>query len=70
MIKFCNMLVLRSILYFIFCEIKNFFHYFKYLFNFFKYVSLFKYIVYRKKDYRILRNKTQKRVLKKNYSLK
>ena len=68
MIKFCNMLILRSILYFVFCEIKNFFHYFKYLFNFFKYVSLFKYIIYRKKDYRILRNKTQKRVLKKNYS--
>ena len=62
------MLVIRSILYFIVCEIKNFFHYFKYLFKFFKYVSLFKYIIYRKKDYRILRNKAQKRALKKNCS--
>jgi len=68
MIKFCNTLVLRSILYFIFCEIKIFFRYFKYLFNFFRYVSFFKYLIYRKKDYRILRNKVQKKTLKKNYS--
>ena len=68
MIKFCNTLVLRSTLYFIFCEIKIFFRYLKYLFNFFRYVSFFKYLIYRKKDYRILRNKVQKKTLKKNYS--
>ena len=68
MIKFCNTLVLRSILYFMFCEIKIFFRYFKYLFNFFRYVSFFKYLIYRKKDYRILRDQVQKKALKKNYS--
>jgi hypothetical protein len=68
MIKFCNTLVLRSILYFIFCEIKIFFKYFKYFINFFRYVSFFKYLRYRKKDYRILRNSAQKETLKTNYS--
>ena len=68
MIKFCNTLVLRSILYFIFCEIKIFFHYFKYFINFFRYVSFFKYLRYRKKDYHILRDRVQKEALKTNYS--
>jgi hypothetical protein len=68
MIKFCNLLVIKSIIYFICLEMNFIFRYFKYLFNFFKDVSFFKYLIYRKKDYRILRNTTQKRVLEKNYS--
>ena len=67
MIKYCNLLIFKSIIYFFLQEIKVFVRHFRYLIVFFKYVSFFKYIIYRKKDYRILRNKTQRRVLEKNY---
>lgn len=67
MIKFCNALFFKSIIYFIYCEIKIFFRFFKYLFNFFKYVSFFRYLIYKKKDYRILRNQAQRQALEKNY---
>lgn len=67
MIKFCNILIFKSIAFFIYSEIKIFFRHFKYLFNFFRYVSFFKYLIYRKKDYRILRDKIQKKTLKKNF---
>ncbi len=66
MTQFFTFLVFKSIMYFIYHEIKTFFHYLKYLFNFLSCVSLFKYLIYKKKDYRILRNKTQKEVLEKN----
>ena len=68
MIKFCNLLVFKSIIYFIYYEIKIFFRYFKYFVNFFRYVGFFKYLKYRKKDYHILRDKIQKEALKTNYS--
>ena len=67
MIKFCNLLVFKSIIYFIFQEIKIFVRHIRYLFVFFRHVSLIKYIIYRKKDYRILRNKSQRQALEKNY---
>ena len=65
--NFFNFLILRAIIYFLYWEIKTFFRYFKYLFNLFKYINILKYLIYRKKDYRILRSGAQKQALEKNY---
>ena len=65
--NFFNFLILRAIIYFLYWEIKIFFRYFKYLLNLFKYINILKYLIYRKKDYRILRNGAQKQAVEKNY---
>ena len=65
--NYFNFLILRTIIYFLYWEIKYFFRYFKYLFNLFGYINILKYSIYRKKDYRILKSGPQKQALKKNY---
>ena len=66
--RYNKYIFLNLILYFIYCEIKHFFRFFKYYFNLFVYVNFFKYFLHRKKDFNVINNTTAKRVLKKNYN--
>ena len=66
--RYDKYIFLNLILYFIYCEIKHFFRFFKYYFNLFVYVNFFKYFLHRKKDFNVINNTTAKRVLKKNYN--
>ena len=55
--RYNKYIFLNSILYFIYCEIKHFFRFFKYF-------------LHRKKDFNVISNTTAKCVLKKNYLAK
>jgi len=66
--RYNKYIFLNSILYFLYCEIKHFFRFFKYYFNLFIYVNFFKYLVHKKKDFNIINNIIAKQALKKNYN--
>ena len=65
--NYFNFLILKASIYYLLVEIKKIFRYFKYLFNLTKSINIFKYLIYKKKDYLILRDNNQKKALKKNY---
>jgi len=66
--RYNKYIFLNLILYFIYCEVKHFFRFFKHYFNLFLYVNFFKYFLHRKKDFNVINNTTAKRILKKNYN--
>ncbi len=53
--RYNKYIILNSILYFLYCEIKHLFRFFKYL-------------IHRKKDFNVINNTSVKNVLEKNYN--
>ena len=59
--NYFSFLILKASIYYLLVEIKKIFRYFKYLFILTKSINIFKYLIYKKKDYLILRDNNQKK---------